>query len=55
MDVTPSTHVTQLVTAQLTDVATGQCLVVRPTKDTQGTPNVTAAAVLSMRWFHRRS
>jgi hypothetical protein len=46
VDVTPSTHVTQLVTAQLTDVATGQCLVVRPTKDTQGTPNVTAAAVL---------
>jgi hypothetical protein len=46
VDLTPSTHVTQLVTAQLTDVTAGQCLVARPTKDTEGTPNVTAAAIL---------
>jgi hypothetical protein len=46
VDVTASTHVTQLVTAQLTDVAAGQCLVVRPTKDTAGTAAVTAVSVL---------
>lgn len=46
VDVAPTTHVTQLVTGQLTDVAVGQCLVARPTKETQGTPNVTAAAIL---------
>ncbi|MCV7013273.1 DUF5666 domain-containing protein [Mycolicibacterium madagascariense] len=46
VDVGPTTHVTQLTTAQLTDIAVGQCLVARPTKETQGTPNVTAAAIL---------
>lgn len=46
VDVSSATHVTQLVKAQLSDVAAGQCLVARPTKDTEGTPNVTAAAIL---------
>jgi hypothetical protein len=46
VDVTPSTRVRQLTAAQLTNVAAGQCLVVRPTKDTADSPSVTAAAVL---------
>lgn len=46
VDVTPSTHVTQLVPGQLTDVTAGECVMVRPTKDSGGPPTVTAAAVL---------
>lgn len=46
VDVSPSTKVRQLTAATLSNVAAGQCLVVRPTKDTAGSPTVTAAAVL---------
>jgi hypothetical protein len=46
VDVTPSTHVTELAAGQLTDVTVGECVVVRPTKDSGGPPTVTAAAVL---------
>jgi hypothetical protein len=46
VDVNPSTHVTQLVSGQLTDVTAGECVMVRPTKDSGGPPTVTAAAVL---------
>jgi hypothetical protein len=46
VDLSPSTRVIQLTAAQLTDVTAGECLVARPTKDTAGTPSVTAAAVL---------
>jgi uncharacterized protein DUF5666 len=46
VDLTPTTHISQLATAQLTDVTAGECVAVRPTKDTAGSPNVTAAAVL---------
>jgi hypothetical protein len=46
VDVTPTTRVIQLTAAQLTDVTAGDCLVARPTKDSAGSPSVTAAAVL---------
>lgn len=46
IDVSPSTRVTQVTAAQLTDVTAGECLVARPTKDTAGTSSVTAVAVL---------
>lgn len=46
VDVTPSTHVIQLAQGQLSDVAAGECLVARPTKDGGQPPNVTAAAVV---------
>lgn len=46
LDATPQTRVTQLTPAQLTDVTAGECLVVRPTKDSDGSATVTAAAVL---------
>jgi ABC-type Fe3+-hydroxamate transport system substrate-binding protein len=46
VDVSPSTRVTELAPAQLTDVTAGECVVVRPTKDSGGAPSVTAAAVL---------
>ncbi|MDT5075283.1 MAG: hypothetical protein QOH82_4603 [Mycobacterium sp.] len=46
VDVTPTTRVMQLTAAQLTDVTAGDCLVARPTKDSAGSPSVTAAAVL---------
>jgi len=46
VDVTPSTFVTELAPVQLTDLTAGECVVVRPTKDSSGSPTVTAAAVL---------
>jgi Domain of unknown function (DUF5666) len=46
VDVGPSTHVIELAPAQLTDVTAGECVMVRPTKDSGGAPSVTAAAVL---------
>ena len=46
VDVTPQTRVTQLTPAQLTDVAAGECLVVRPTRDSAGAAAITAASVL---------
>lgn len=46
VDLSPSTKVRQLTAATLTDVAAGQCVVVRPTKDSAGSPTVTAASVL---------
>jgi len=46
VDVTPSTRVIEVVPGQLTDVAAGECVMVRPTKDSSAPPSVTAAAVL---------
>jgi hypothetical protein len=46
VDVTPSTRVTQLSAAQLTDVVAGECVAVHPTKGSGGQSPVTAAAVL---------
>nr|WP_232065666.1 DUF5666 domain-containing protein [Mycobacterium heidelbergense] len=44
VDFTPSTKVTEVTPAVLTDVATGSCVSVRPTKEEGGQP-VTAATV----------
>jgi hypothetical protein len=46
IDVSPSTRVVEFASGQLTDVTAGQCIMVRPTKDSSGRPAVTAAAVL---------
>jgi hypothetical protein len=46
VDVTPSTRVIELVPGQLTDVTAGECVMVRPAKDSSAPPSVTAAAVL---------
>lgn len=46
VDVTPSTRVTQITPGQLTDVTVGECVLIRPTKDSGKPPTVTAAAVL---------
>lgn len=45
VDVSPSTHVTQIVPSQLTNLAVGDCVVVHPTKDGGAPPTVTAASV----------
>lgn len=45
VDVTASTHVTQVTPGQLTNVVVGDCVVVRPTKDGGSPPTVTAASV----------
>jgi Domain of unknown function (DUF5666) len=44
--VSPSTRVIEFASGQLTDVTAGQCIMVRPTKDSSGPSAVTAAAVL---------
>jgi hypothetical protein len=46
VDVTPSTRVRELTSAALTDLTAGQCVAIRPTKDSAGSASVTAAAVL---------
>jgi ABC-type Fe3+-hydroxamate transport system substrate-binding protein len=46
VDVAPSTRVIEVAPGQLTDVTAGECVMVRPTKDSSGAPTVTAAAVL---------
>jgi hypothetical protein len=46
VDVSPSTRVIEFASGQLTDVTAGQCIMVRPTKDSSAPPTVTAAAVL---------
>jgi hypothetical protein len=46
VDVTPSTRVMQFSPGQLTDVTAGECIAVRPTKDNDTAPTVTAAGVL---------
>jgi ABC-type Fe3+-hydroxamate transport system substrate-binding protein len=46
VDVAPSTRVIEVAPGQLTDVTAGDCVMVRPTKDSSGPPTVTAAAVL---------
>lgn len=45
VDVSPSTHVTQILPSQLTNLAVGDCVVVHPTKDGGAPPAVTAASV----------
>jgi Domain of unknown function (DUF5666) len=46
VDVTPSTHVTQLTAAQFSDVVAGECVAVHPTRGKGTASSVTAAAVL---------
>jgi hypothetical protein len=48
VDFTPSTQITDVTPAQLTDVATGSCVMVRPTRDdaASGSGTVTARSVL---------
>jgi Domain of unknown function (DUF5666) len=46
VDVGPSTRVVEVTPGQLTDVITGECAVVLPTKDSTRPPTVTAAAMV---------
>jgi hypothetical protein len=46
VDVTPSTRIAQFSPGQLTDITSGECITVRPTKDNDTGPTVTAAGLL---------
>lgn len=46
VDIAPSTRIAQFGPGQLTDIAAGQCIAVRPAKDSATGPDLTAADVM---------